>query len=352
MTSTTMLRDPASVEGLAALAAALLTADGARRVRQRPRPRAPATSGSAPPPRRDPAARLLRQRHPRPAARRRRRTAPTPKTLGGTKLDDPDLQRRPRRRRGAVRRLPRRRLRRPQPGHQRVHASRRRGGPHRRRRHVRRRRSSSSSRRHHRRRPTSRARRSRRRSSATRRTSRCAPGSSDKGLTTPVTGGRRRHDRAAGERADARRCSSRARSTAPGCPSRGRRGSSLDGGGKVLVDEKSTSGRAARSSRRTSSCATDFLDEVPRDRQALLEAQVGTTTGSTANADRGRADGINAALEAAHRQDARRRRARPGVRATRRHGRPARRRRFETSADARRGGRHHQEGRPRRASTT
>ena len=94
-----------------------------------------------------------------------------------------------RRRRGAVRRRARHQLHRPEPGDQRLRRSRT----------VRRSASSPAATsggavprrqaRHHERRPTSRARRSPRRSSATPRTSRCASWLKDQGLNTDTSGG-------------------------------------------------------------------------------------------------------------------------------------------------------------------
>ena len=145
--------------------------------------------------------------HALPAHRRRRRHVP--EDARRHEADDPDLQRRPGGRRGPVRRRDRRRLRRPEPGHQRVRASptaRRSGSSPARPRAA----PSSSSTTRSRPRPTSRARRWPRRSSATPRTSPCAPGSTDQKLTSSLTGGASDVNiAAAGERADARRLQGR-----------------------------------------------------------------------------------------------------------------------------------------------
>ncbi len=75
-------------------------------------------------------------------------------------------------------------------------------------------------------------------------------------------GRRRRLDRPAGERADARRPSSRATSTAPGCPSRGRPASSTRAAARSS-STSATCGPTASSSPPTSSCAPSSSRSTP-----------------------------------------------------------------------------------------
>ena len=251
----------AAVVGLALVAAACGgdddDADGTTAPR-RPRPRRPAAPAAT-------AAPTLRRPRPptapAPTARRRRRhgrhdaddaggepvtlrlgyfpnVTHAPAIIG---VDDGLFAGRPRRRtstlelstfnsgtevdRGAVLRRHRRHVHRAQPGDQRLRQVRRRGAAHRRRHHVGRR-LARRPRGHRRRRPTSPARRWPRRRSATPRTSPCGPGCAEQGYETDTSGGGDVVDHAAGERRHADRVPGRRPSTAPGCPSRGRPGSS------------------------------------------------------------------------------------------------------------------------------
>ena len=179
---------------------------------------------------------LLPEHHPR-AGDRRRREGLLPAGARPEQARDGDVQRRARSDRRAVRRLDRRRVRRSQPGGQRVPEVERRGDPHRRRLDVGWRR--------------------------TRRQARASTSAADlkgKKIATPQLGntqdvalrsylkaqGPQRPTRAAAatSRSSRRPTPTRSRSspavtsTARGCPSRSSRGMQQESGGKVLVDEK------------------------------------------------------------------------------------------------------------------
>ena len=174
---------------------------------------------------RHPAPRLLPQRHPRPGDHRRRDRVVRGGARARRRARARHVQLRHRGDRGAVRRRHRRQLHRAQPGDQRLRPVRRRGPAHRRRA-----------------RPRAAPRSSCARASTTPEdlagTTLASPSLgntqdvalrawlADQGYETDTSGGGDVRDHAAGQRRHARRVPGRRRSTAPGCPSRGRRASS------------------------------------------------------------------------------------------------------------------------------
>ena len=229
-----------------------------------------------------------------------------PEALGDTKLETADLQRRPGRGRGAVRRRDGRDLHRPEPGHQRLRPERRRGGPDHRRRHLRRRPA---------RRP--RGHRLRRRTSKGKTLATPQLGNTqdvalrawlaEQGLKNSVAAAAVTSPSRRTENADTLR------------PVQGRQARRRLGAGAVGVaagargrrarswSTRRTCGRRASSSPRTSSCAPSSSSSTRRRSRRCCEATSRPCSGSTPNPGEAQ-DSCQHGPREAHRQGAARRR--------------------------------------------